>query len=49
MDINTLVRDNIKLMSAYSTARDEAEAKRGIFLDANVSPYNTGYNRYPDP
>lgn len=49
MDINTLVRDNIKLMSAYSTARDEAEATSGIFLDANESPYNNGYNRYPDP
>ena len=49
MDINALVRDNIKSMSAYSTARNETTATNGIFLDANESPFNNGYNRYPDP
>ena len=49
MDINKLVRENVKSMSSYSTARDESGAISGIFLDANESPFNTGYNRYPDP
>jgi histidinol-phosphate aminotransferase len=37
-------------LKPYSSARDEykgAEAK--VFLDANESPYNVGFNRYPDP
>lgn len=49
MNISGLVRDNIRSLCPYSTARDEYKGKLGIFLDANESPYNTGYNRYPDP
>jgi len=49
MDISGLVRDNIRNLCPYSTARDEYQGKIGIFLDANESPYDTGYNRYPDP
>ena len=33
----------------HSTARDEYDGPIGIFLDANESPYENGYNRYPDP
>lgn len=48
-DIEGLVRPNIARLSPYSTARDEYQGPLGIFLDANESPYETGWNRYPDP
>ncbi|MBP5210789.1 MAG: histidinol-phosphate transaminase [Bacteroidales bacterium] len=48
-DIEQLVRPNIRALLPYSTARDEYQGEIGIFLDANESPYDTGYNRYPDP
>lgn len=44
-----LVRPNIARLAPYSTARDEYEGKWGVFLDANESPYDNGFNRYPDP
>ena len=47
--ITPLVRPNIAALAPYSTARDEYDGPIGIFLDANESPYNNGYNRYPDP
>ena len=47
--ITPLVRPNIAALAPYSTARDEYDGPLGIFLDANESPYNNGYNRYPDP
>src|SRR5574344_2890214 len=31
------------------SARDDYQGSLGVFLDANESPYDTGYNRYPDP
>lgn len=44
------VRPNIRSLSPYSTARDEAQGTPDVFLDANESPYTgLGYNRYPDP
>ena len=44
------VRPNIRSLSPYSTARDEAQGTPDVFLDANESPYpGLGYNRYPDP
>ena len=47
--IEALVRPNIRALCPYSTARDEYQGSLGIFLDANESPYPTGWNRYPDP
>jgi histidinol-phosphate aminotransferase len=48
-----LVRENIKQMKAYSSARDEFSGEASIFLDANEnsfgSPLPVNYNRYPDP
>ena len=45
-----LVRKNIWELKPYSCARDEFRGRAAnIFLDANESPYNSGYNRYPDP
>ncbi|PKO96116.1 MAG: histidinol-phosphate transaminase [Bacteroidetes bacterium HGW-Bacteroidetes-7] len=45
----SIVRENIKRLTPYSTARDESNVGYGTYLDANENPYNTGYNRYPDP
>ena len=48
-DVNKYVRECIARLTPYSTARDEYQGELGIFLDANESPYENGYNRYPDP
>ncbi|MFW5819864.1 MAG: aminotransferase class I/II-fold pyridoxal phosphate-dependent enzyme, partial [Bacteroidota bacterium] len=47
--LNTLVRDNIRELIPYSSARNEFSGKASVFLDANESPFNAPYNRYPDP
>jgi histidinol-phosphate aminotransferase len=47
--IQNLVRPNIRRLTPYSSARSEFKGKAEVFLDANESPYDTGYNRYPDP
>ncbi len=51
MNINNLVRENIKTMKPYSSARDEFKDfdQDIIFLDANENPNENGVNRYPDP
>lgn len=51
-DLNNLVRENVKTMRPYSSARDEFEdfdTAEMIFLDANENPFENGVNRYPDP
>ncbi len=51
-NINNLIRENIKSMKPYSSARDEFEdfdTADMIFLDANENPFQNGVNRYPDP
>ena len=51
MNIDTLVRNNVKNMSSYSSARDDYSGgadKNLIYLDANESPFDNGINRYPD-
>jgi histidinol-phosphate aminotransferase len=48
-DITTLVRKNILTMKPYSSARDEFKGEADIYLDANENPYQSPYNRYPDP
>lgn len=52
-NIENLVRDNIKKMTAYSSARHEFSGVATILLDANEnafgSPLNENFNRYPDP
>lgn len=47
--LENILRENIKNIVPYSTARDEYKGSEGIFLDANENPFNTGINRYPDP
>lgn len=56
-ELNNLLRENIKRLIPYSSARDEYKGKDGIFLDANENtngaPIDFGeelnLNRYPDP
>ena len=49
MDPRSLVRENIRNLQPYSSARDEFMGVGCVLLDANENPYNTGLNRYPDP
>jgi histidinol-phosphate aminotransferase len=51
-NINNLIRENIKSLKPYSSARDEYKdvtTTEMIFLDANENPFENGVNRYPDP
>ncbi len=48
--LQELVRKNIWALKPYSCARDEFKGREAhVFLDANESPYNPDFNRYPDP
>lgn len=47
--ITRLIRPNILTLTPYSCARMEYEGDASIFIDANENPYETSYNRYPDP
>lgn len=49
MNIEKLLRENIRQLSPYSCARDEFKGEASVYLDANENPYNAPYNRYPDP
>ena len=49
MDIKILLRKNIAELQPYSCARDEFKGEASVYLDANESPFNAPYNRYPDP
>jgi len=52
-DLDKLVRPNVKVLTPYSSARDEFKGEASVFLDANEnslgSPLVKWYNRYPDP
>lgn len=53
-NLESLVRENIKQMTAYSSARHEFSGMAAIFLDANENSFgsplpSSNYNRYPDP
>ncbi|MEE1963386.1 histidinol-phosphate transaminase [Allomuricauda taeanensis] len=50
-NINNIVRESVKALKPYSSARDEyvSDGSTMIFLDANENPFENGVNRYPDP
>jgi histidinol-phosphate aminotransferase len=52
-NLDKLIRNNIRQLVPYSSARDEFSGKALVSLDANEnslgSPLPTWYNRYPDP
>lgn len=51
--LENLLRDNIKKLVPYSSARDEFKGEASVLVDANEnafgSPLEHHYNRYPDP
>ena len=53
MDIEKLLRENIKRLVPYASARDEFKGEAKVYLDANEnafgSPLEEQLNRYPDP
>lgn len=49
MNIDKLLRENIRSLQPYSCARDEFKGEASVYMDANENPYNAPYNRYPDP
>jgi histidinol-phosphate aminotransferase len=52
-NLNNILRENIKNLTPYSSARDEFQGEASVYLDANEnaygSPLDEPYNRYPDP
>lgn len=52
-NLDKLVRENIKNLKPYSSARHEFTGKASVFLDANENAYGSPlaekFNRYPDP
>lgn len=52
-NLQTILRENIKNLTPYSSARDEFQGEASVYLDANEnafgSPLDEQYNRYPDP
>ena len=46
--IEQWVRPNIRQLKPYSSARNEFSGEASVWLDANESPFNHPYNRYPD-
>ncbi len=52
-NLDKLLRDNIRRLVPYSSARDEFKGEATVFVDANEnslgSPLTKWYNRYPDP
>lgn len=52
-NLENLIRDNIRQLTPYSTARNEFSGEASVMLDANEnafgSPVIGPYNRYPDP
>ena len=55
-NLENILRENIKKLVPYSSARDEYKGTQGIFLDANenslgspIDDITENVNRYPDP
>lgn len=49
MEINNLVRLNVKHLQSYSCDREEYKRQGFLLLDANENSYGGEYCRYPDP
>lgn len=51
IDVDLLVRENIRRLAPYSSARQDYAGEAAVRLDANENPYDAanGLNRYPDP
>jgi histidinol-phosphate aminotransferase len=49
MTLADLIRPHIKTLVPYATARDEFQGNARVYLDANENPFDSSFNRYPDP
>lgn len=53
MNLESLIRPNIRAMQPYSSARDEFQGAAQVMLDANENSLGSAgpaqFNRYPDP
>mgnify|MGYP006281492001 CR=1 FL=1 len=49
IQVNNLVRDNVRQLVPYSAAREKYQGEGYVFLDANENPFGKSLNRYPDP
>lgn len=47
--IRELIRDNIRDIKPYASAREEFNGLAEVYLDANENPFPSDFNRYPDP
>jgi histidinol-phosphate aminotransferase len=47
--VANLIRPHIQTLVPYATARDEFQGQARIYLDANENPFDSDFNRYPDP
>lgn len=48
-NLDSLIRDNIRSLVPYASARSEYSGQDVIYLDANENSLGSAYNRYPDP
>ena len=52
-DLTRLLRENIRQLTPYSSARGEFKGEASVLLDANENPFGSPldrrFNRYPDP
>jgi histidinol-phosphate aminotransferase len=49
MELDKLIRPDIRNLDAYTSARGTFNQEGYILLDANENPYDSKLNRYPDP
>ncbi len=49
INLSQLIRPHLISLAPYSSARDDFQGDAQVFLDANENPFDTGFNRYPDP
>jgi len=47
--VNELLRENIRSLEPYHSAREHHQGGGLVYLDANENPFGRKVNRYPDP
>lgn len=50
-DLLQFVRPSVRKLKPYASAKDDFDdyGREMIYIDANESPFENGFNRYPDP
>jgi histidinol-phosphate aminotransferase len=49
INLKEIMRPHLQGLAPYSSARDDFQGQAQVYLDANENPFDTGFNRYPDP